>query len=672
VEDPDSRTTTAAAAVERETAAGMGGPAAREREAAAGMGGPVPNVVLVNMPFGGYRQPSLALGLLKATLAPLNVRVTVLDATLTFAGMLSPDVYEVISTWRAEDLLGDWVFAGHLPRSTPGAIAAASVEEYLEQVLGGGAPEHRVPYFGKPPLTPQLRSQLLGAREQAGELLDACLAELLALAPTIVGFTSMFHQTAASLALAGRAKAAAPDVLVVFGGAACRGEMGADLLRSFPDVDAVAGGEGEPVLPELVRRQLAGESLAGIPGLLVRQADGSPSSASPVNLDTLPHPDFGDYFERLFDGPLKAGFIPRLPFEASRGCWWGEKSRCTFCGQASEALTYRSKSAPRALDELQALTERYSGCPVVVTDEIVPPAHLDDFLPLLPARLPDLEIVYFEVRPDLSRHHLELVAHAGVRRVEAGIETLSTPQLKLMRKGTNLLQNVQFLKWARELGLHVVWNLLWGLPGEDPGEYERMAALVPLLTHLQPPNSVGAFRLDRFSPFFERPVEHGLEHLRPYPAAGYVYGLPEERLSRLVPSLAFDYRDGQPVELYTTPLAERVEAWKEAWPHSVLAYADHGDSLVLFERRPGFDGEELTVLDGVHRALYLACDAARTVGSLARQLGEEVGAPLRDGDLEQALVELVETGVMLHEGSRYLSLALRMPDRSAGGEEAGG
>jgi ribosomal peptide maturation radical SAM protein 1 len=393
---------------------------------------------------------------------------------------------------------------------------------------------------------------------------------------------------------------------------------------------------------------------------------------APVDLDSLPHPDFSDYFDRLFEGPLKTGFIPRLPFEASRGCWWGEKSRCTFCGQASEAMSYRSKSASRALDELQALTERYPGCPVVVTDEIVPPAYLDEFLPLLPERVPELEIVYFEVRPDLSRHHLEQVALAGVRRVEAGVETLSTPLLKLMRKGTTLLQNVQFLKWARELGLRVVWNLLWGLPGEDPGEYERMAALVPLLTHLEPPNSVGAFRLDRFSPFFERPAEHGLGRVRPYPAAGYVYGLTEERLSRLVPSLAFDYESDQAVELYTTPLAEQVEAWKEAWPHSVLAFADHGDNLVLYERRPGFDAEELTVLDGVHRALYLACDAARTVASLARQLGEELGTPLRDGDLEKALAELVESGVMLNEGSRYLSLALRMPDRPADGERAGG
>ena len=91
-------------------------------------------------------------------------------------------------------------------------------------------------------------------------------------------------------------------------------------------------------------------------------------------------------------------------------------------------------------------------------------------------------MVYLQTRPTLTREQLRSLVSSGVRRLEVGIESLSTPVLTLMRKGTTALRCVQLLKWARESGLDVVWNFLWGLPGEQPEEYERMAALVPLIT----------------------------------------------------------------------------------------------------------------------------------------------------------------------------------------------
>ena len=97
------------------------------------------------MPFSGYRQPSLALGILKSVLRPLVSHVTVLDATLIFAEMISPTVYDTIATWPAQDLLGDWVFA-HARSPEPGQEDRG----YEQQVLAGGAPEHRVAHFGKP------------------------------------------------------------------------------------------------------------------------------------------------------------------------------------------------------------------------------------------------------------------------------------------------------------------------------------------------------------------------------------------------------------------------------------------------------------------------------------------------------------------------------------------
>ena len=53
-----------------------------------------------------------------------------------------------------------------------------------------------------------------------------------------------------------------------------------------------------------------------------------------------------------------------------------------------------------------------------------------------------------------------------------------------MRKGVSGLQNIQTLKWCVEIGLRPSWNYLWGFAGESRDDFERLAAMVPLLTHL--------------------------------------------------------------------------------------------------------------------------------------------------------------------------------------------
>jgi ribosomal peptide maturation radical SAM protein 1 len=621
----------------------------------------VRSVVLVNMPFGSFRQPSLALGLLKATLAPLDVRVTVLDATVDFAALISPRVYDDVTSWPATDLLGDRIFAAALP-----APPAQTLEEYAEQILAGGAPEHAIPYFGKRPLDDGLLDDIRDAAQQVPAFLDGCLAELLEARPLLVGFSSMSGQHAASLALAARLKEARADATVVFGGASCHGAMGKALLRWFPFVDAVAAGEGEALLPEVVSRRLEGRSLAGVPGLLTRAGSSAPAagdasleSPPPADLDRLPVPDYEDYFTRLAANTLPDPVVPRLPFESSRGCWWGEKSRCSFCGQACASMTYRAKSGERALGELAQLSRRYGLLPVFVTDEILPPQYLGEFFPHVQERVPGARFVYLQARPDLSREQLSDLFAAGVRRLEVGIESLSTPVLALMGKGTTALRCVRLLKRAREIGLTVVWNFLWGLPGELPEEYARMARLVPLLTHLEPPNTVGDVRVDRFSPLFEDPERHGLTDVRPYPSYSSVYGLPPEALEGLAYFFHATHRTPQPVERYTAPLAARIAEWKAVHQHSLLSYDDDGARLTLTEGRPGFDRDELTVLDGEHRLLYLACDDVATVRTLASLLTRETGRSVDDAEVGATLAPLVEQGLMLREGRSYLSLGLK-------------
>ena len=76
-------------------------------------------------------------------------------------------------------------------------------------------------------------------------------------------------------------------------------------------------------------------------------------------MDALPYPDFDDYFARHAASPLEEEIEALLFFETSRGCWWGEKHHCKFCGLNGSRLAYRSKYPRRAVDELVYLHRRH-------------------------------------------------------------------------------------------------------------------------------------------------------------------------------------------------------------------------------------------------------------------------------------------------------------------------
>src|SRR5262249_9527274 len=205
--------------------------------------------------------------------------------------------------------------------------------------------------------------------------------------PRVVGFTSSFHQHVPSLALAKRLKQARPECVIVMGGANCEGPMGAETARQFPFIDAVVSGEGDIVFPELVRRALDGRPLEGLPGVFTSAnataalTTGARAAAPMVqDMDSLPIPDFSDYFEEFARSRYARGWQPGLFFESSRGCWWGERMHCTFCGLNGSTMAYRSKSAARALEELAPVTERQPGCDVQGSDNVLDLACFKHFV----------------------------------------------------------------------------------------------------------------------------------------------------------------------------------------------------------------------------------------------------------------------------------------------------
>ena len=290
-------------------------------------------VVLINMPFGNLAAPSLGLSLLKASLKPLAISAKIFYLTLRFAELIGGFLYLLIAngmpstvSFSFAALVGDWIFAEAL--FGPGRLDTDGyIEEVLRREFRSQAPEHDTPAnaqtSGKKLDPETLIQHLLKARGKANGFLDECVTSVIRCRPKIVGFTSVFQQQVASLALAKRLKEQAPDVFIVFGGANCEGVMGAELIRQFPFIDAVVSGEGEVVFPELVRRVLEKRSVADLQGVHSREGAGLkvlngryPNAPSVQNMDALPLPDYQDFFEQWEASPISRltakGISPRL------------------------------------------------------------------------------------------------------------------------------------------------------------------------------------------------------------------------------------------------------------------------------------------------------------------------------------------------------------------------
>jgi ribosomal peptide maturation radical SAM protein 1 len=598
-------------------------------------------VAFVNMPFGAIR-PAIGVSLLKSHLAHMGVSSQILYLNMRFARKLGLGEYQYIAEQTpSQSLAGDWVFS----RAAFGARVDADVL-YLESFA------HR---FRRIPSTSRGMTTLVRARDMAEEFLGECLDQVEWGSYEVIGFTSTFTQNVASLALARRLKERFPRSVIVFGGANCEAEMGLQAHRSFDFIDFVCSGEADLSFPELIQNLMTGKDTCPIPGVISR-LDGRSRCVSLApqrveNLDSLPYPDYGDFFEQ--SSGISSSYKPIL-MESARGCWWGAKHHCTFCGLNGTSMAFRSKSASRVLEEVMDLCTRYESRFIEMVDNILDMHYFHDLLPELQKRRLQLGLFY-ETKANLSKEQVAALRDAGILSIQPGIESFSTDILRLMRKGTTAVQNVQLLKWCKELGVKPLWNIIYGFPGENPADYEATVRLMDSIHHLQPPFGFGAIRLDRFSPNFVSSAQLGICNVRSDRSYRYIYDLPDDDLFRLAYYFEHDYDDGRDPEDYTQDVRKAVRRWQAEPANQGLVYADHGELLAIWDFRSEAK-KTLTVLKGYERAVYLYCDQNRSLQHVHTFLAAD-GCPTVE--IEPFFERLINARLMVNLDSRYLSLAVR-------------
>jgi ribosomal peptide maturation radical SAM protein 1 len=647
------------------------------------------DVCLVNMPFTSLNRPSLALGLLKAVLERAGIATTVAYASFWFAEEVGLPLYHLASSQFPKDFLtGEWIFAAAAFREAP----RAGDEEYLGRIAASRITLPRI-YRG-PQGAARLTEELWTLRRAADGFVDLAARRVLATCARVVGCTSTFEQHATSLALLRRVREIDPAVITLLGGANCEGVMGRTTHRSFPWVDYVVAGEADALVAGLCRRLLAdgravpaAELPAGVYGPAHRSAGtggaaaagesapGQPPGEAPRpvfrDLDSLPVPDFGDYFRVLAASRYAGAVRPGLPLETSRGCWWGAARHCTFCGLNGSSMAFRSKSPGRVLGEIRELEQRYGISRFETVDNILDMDYFKNVLPALAADGGEDRRIFYEVKANLRRSQVETLRRAGIIWLQPGIESLHSAVLELMNKGIQAWQNVQLLKACRELGVRLSWNFLWGFPGEDDAWYAEMASWLPALEHLQPPSGVVRVRYDRFSPYHQQPGTFGLS-LRPAPAAAHVYPLPAADLL----DLTYYFADEGRPDVFTgtggevmagRPGVQAVDAvvlpwqmafWRGELP--VLLIADDGATLAVEDTR-SLATRRQSRLAGLDRAVYLACEEAPAAARVASVVTERHGLDASADEVGAAVRRLREQGLLLSVDRRLIALGTRGP-----------
>ncbi len=359
-------------------------------------------VALVCMPWGSVIKTSMAMGILKTCVSNAGYAVDSHFLNALFAGRIGLQNYEQISD--CAKVITEWCFAHWLFGRNGTNELANSWEDLLADKDASGSLDDLKAVFDDD-------GKLF--RKLAEEDVPAFIAECLNQADwsqyMCVGFTTTFAQSTAALLLAKRIKELNPEVSIVFGGANVDGEMGVEFMRAFPWIDYVVHGEAEVSFPMLLDNMASG-ALSKVPGVSSRMngnvVPGDHTAVPITDLNSSPLPDYSDYYNALNQHGLRKHFEPKLFFESSRGCWWGAKHHCTFCGLNGSTMSYRRKDPARVCDEILTLSTRYRCLTLAATDNILSMDYFRSLLPELKSHDLDLEMFY-EVKANLTREQIQ-------------------------------------------------------------------------------------------------------------------------------------------------------------------------------------------------------------------------------------------------------------------------
>jgi len=611
-------------------------------------------VALINMPFAALRLPSIALTQIKSVLQSTfneQVECSIHYFNHDFARFIGQENYSMVADTLNTSItgFGDWFFR-----------SAAFPD----------IPDNRDIYFARHLFHFDKKAELIqlvnDKRDKISGFFDELIDKYALDSYNVVGFTSMFTQNMASFAMAAKIKERNPDIITVMGGANCERSMGRIIAKNVDAVDFVFSGYSLKTFPQFVRCLIGGEKekcdeIEGVYSknkVLKKGPACDDEIGAELDIEADVKLDYDDYLSSLDEKCSPNGLEPALLFETSRGCWWGERSQCNFCGLNGTNMKFRVLSPEKALRQFENIFKYHPRVRHFKSvDNIIPKGYLTEVLPHL--KTPEDAEIFYEVKSNLNKSQIETLARAGVTHVQPGIESLSTATLKLMKKGVSAFQNITFLKDCLSCEVKPDWNLLLGFPGETEEVYKKYCEDLPLFTHLPPPSGAYPIRFDRFSPYFKSAENLGLE-LKPYDYYEMVYPFDsKDFIDFAYPFMDKNYKAPHNVLVakWITKLHAHISHWQNRWTQKdkklkpQLSVQWRGTSKVIYDSRSGEEVEHEITSIGFEILDFLT--KPMPIERIADQL-DNMPFP----ELSDHLEALQKHGLLFREKNRFLSLVV--------------
>lgn len=615
------------------------------------------DVCLVSMPVADLI-PSMALSLLKSCLNRAKIKSIVCYENLFYVQHCGLERYRHLKFSRYEFLMGEIIFS-----KTAHGKPLLSLSQYLDWMKN-----IRLPVGGINPEELESANFWINHLEEqqtnAENFIQESAERILQYQPRIVAFVSMFQQTNATIAVARRLKMEKNPPLILVGGANCTGDLGAALLEYVNVFDYVFTGEADDIFANVCSSLLKNGSILpeNLPnGVLSRQSPSQKKIIGRVtkNIEILPIPDFHDFFstyEKLFSNK-HAPFL----LEGSRGCWWGEKKPCTFCGLNGHLKGYREKNTEQLVKEIEYLVQEHPSAEIcILTDNILSRKQIKE----LPAALSQRKIKLkfsAEIKSNITEEDIRSLAKIGFFQLQPGIESLQDDLLEIMNKGCRAIKQIETLKFCNMYNIFVAWNLLCGFPGEKEKYYTELANLLPKIMHLPPPIKFNHIRFQRFSEYVEKTNYYGLL-LRT--ARVYDFAFADKDF---INRLAYFFEPVDDEELYNYwniskkgDAYQRVYNFVKLWQNKsqkpqLLYMRDSIESILIYDTRI-IARHKFYQLKGLYAEIYRICRSVKKKDFLLKIL-----SPINcEKELFYILEYLCQENLMVNINDEYLSLAIEL------------
>lgn len=621
-------------------------------------------IVLVEAPWGASLRPPLGLHALKAQLegAILESRVEIRYSNIDFYDALPESFDKTILqsvfwsnpevTWLAEAFFAPWSYPADEARSR----LIEDFRERLKKIYENPGSERLIPPQFHTWIVEHLADALIALEDVVPAFLDDFAESATVAHADVLGFGHHFNQLFGSLAMAQAAKRVRPDLRVALGGASITKSLAQVARDRFPQIDYIFVGDAELGFLHLCE-QLAKNSPPPCGTIETFTWKRSVAPQATLNFDA---------FLGRVEGTRFSSQLRSIAIEITRDCYWARISQCSFCG-LPEQRNPRSADWRQVLANVIHLSDACRVRHFIFADPAIHHRKHGPFIEALADHFEGREeqpVFFFEARADTPPSLLGDLARLKNVIVQVGVESFGKGVLDLMNKGTSPIKNVEFLKRCKELGIFPYYNLLWGHPGEDPAEYESMAALIPRLLHLTPPSGYTPVLLCRDAPLFEK----GSKYIgRVTPWLEYRYTFPDLSAEDLFKvSYYFDYEavDNVGSPITSRPCLDRmVETWQSVGKFGkvhLVHYLEDGKLIVSDSRGValGLGNERVfRFTDPVDAAIFDVLAEIKNIGVLTNELNAR-GAKLTETELTTKLTNFEAVGLVMREGEQGLLLSI--------------